>query len=155
LLLWLAATTPLAAQQPGTGALRGTVAGTDGPIQAATVRLLSADRHASTDRLGEFRLDDVPPGEDTLEGTAGRFMAGRRVVGSVADSVVPIALTLGREAQRLQEVSVTAPRPAPRAVEALPDVLNGAIFAGKRTQVLALDSLDVNAAQNISRQVLG
>src|SRR5262249_24115240 len=45
--------------------------------------------------------------------------------------------------------------PSPRPVGVMPDALDGQVYSGKKTTVLALDSLDVNAAQDISRQVLG
>jgi Fe(3+) dicitrate transport protein len=155
LLFLLALAPPLAAQLPGTGAIQGTVLGPEGPVADATVRLLAADRHTATDGLGRFRLDDVPPARYTLEVTAVGFAPDRRAVRVLPDSLVSVEVTLRREAQRLAEVSVTGPGAAPKPVAALPDVLDGAVFAGKKTQVVALESLDVNAAQNVSRQVLG
>ncbi|HXS23155.1 MAG TPA: TonB-dependent receptor [Gemmatimonadales bacterium] len=146
---------PAAAQAPGTGSIRGSVSGPDGPVAEATVRLLNADRHASTDRAGEFRLDDVPVGEYTMEVAAVGFLADRRPVRVVGDSVITLAVSLRPEAQRLAEVSVTGPAAAPRPVGTMPEAVGGAVFPGKKTTVLALDSLDINAAQDVSRQVLG
>ncbi len=154
LLLLTSLGRPLSAQLPGTGSIQGTVRGPDGPLADATVRLVGADRHAATDRAGAFRLDDVSPGRYTLEISAVGFAADRRTVRVAPDTVIEVNATLQRAAQRLAELTVTGRAPA-GPVAALPDVLDGALFAGKKTQVLALDSLDVNAAQDVSRQVLG
>lgn len=155
LLLMLVLPAALAAQTPGTGSIRGKVAGPNGPIVEATVRLMGADRHAATDQAGEFRLDDLSPAQYTLEVAAVGFVAERRPVRVLEDSVTTVSIRLRPEAQQLAEVSVTGRAPAPRPVGIMPDALDGQVYSGKKTTVLALDSLDVNAAQDISRQVLG
>lgn len=151
----LALVQPLSAQLPGTGTIRGTIVGPDGAIADATVRLLGADRLASTDQQGRFELADVVPAQYTLEVTALGFAADRRTVRVIADGLITLTVTLRAEARRLADVSVVAPAAPLRPVGPLPDVRDGAIFAGKKTEVIALDSLDVNAAQDVSRQVLG
>ena len=155
LLTLLAFVQPVTAQLPGTGTIRGAVLGPDGPIADATVRLLGADRHAATNQRGEFQLEDIAPTQYTLEVTAVGYAADRRTLRVVADGAITLTVTLRREAQRLAEVLVVGAGAPPRPVDALPDVRDGAIFAGKKTEVIALDSLDVNAAQDISRQILG
>jgi Fe(3+) dicitrate transport protein len=155
LVALLVLTQSLNGQVPGTGAIQGAVLGPDGPVVDATVLLVGADRHATTGQRGQFRLDDVSPAQYRLEITAVGFVPDRRSVRVVPDSLITLTVTLRREAQRLAEVSVTGHPAAPKPVAALPDVLDGAIYAGKKTQVIALDSLDVNAAQDVSRQVLG
>src|SRR5262249_42003764 len=155
LLLILLLPAALAAQTPGTGSIRGKIAGPNGPIAEATVRLVGVDRHAATDQAGEFRLDDLSPAEYTLEVTAVGYVAERRPVRVLEDSVSTVSIRLRAEAQQLAEVSVTGRAPSPRPVGVMPDALDGQVYSGKKTTVLALDSLDVNAAQDISRQVLG
>lgn len=55
---------------------------------------------------------------------------------------------------RLGTVVVTATRPN-AAVGSLPDVEGTSLFSGKKTEVVRLDSLHANTAQNIARQILG
>lgn len=57
-------------------------------------------------------------------------------------------------APRLEPVRVTA-RVAPRTVTSLPERHGAALLTGKRTEVLLVDSVGANAAQNVARQVLG
>jgi Fe(3+) dicitrate transport protein len=123
-------------------------------VAAADIRLVGGDRHATTDALGRYRLADVPPGRYTLEVAAVGFVLARTRIRILADSTATADVMLAREAQRLADVSVTAPvarqGPAP-----LPDVAQGVVYAGHKVEVVQLDSLDLNAAQDVSRQVLG
>lgn len=57
-------------------------------------------------------------------------------------------------ARVLEAVRVTA-RVAPRTVTFLPERHGAALLTGKRTEVLLVDSVGANAAQNVARQVLG
>src|SRR5512146_1789489 len=146
---------PLQAQLPGLGAVEGRISGPDGALASASVRLLgAADRHATSDRLGRYRLDDVQPGTYTLEAAAVGFVPARTQVRIAAGAVGRVDVALGREAQRLADVSVTAPA-AVKGTGPLPDVLQGVVYAGHKVEVVRIDSLDLNAAQDVSRQVLG
>jgi Fe(3+) dicitrate transport protein len=58
-------------------------------------------------------------------------------------------------AQRLAPVRVTAERIAPRTVTFLPERNGAVLLTGKKTEVLLVDSVGANAAQNVARQVLG
>ncbi|MGE5687469.1 MAG: TonB-dependent receptor domain-containing protein [Gemmatimonadota bacterium] len=146
---------PLQAQLPGLGAVEGRISGPDGALASASVRLLgAADRHATSDRLGRYRLDDVQPGTYTLEAAAVGFVPARIQVRIAAGAVGRVDVALGREAQRLADVSVTAPAAA-KGPGPLPDVLQGVVYAGHKVEVVRIDSLDLNAAQDVSRQVLG
>ena len=153
-LLLAGITWPLHAQLPGLGAVEGRVSGPDGGLAGANVRLLGADRHTTTDRLGHYRLEDVQPGAYMLEAAVVGFVPARVQVRIVAGVTGMADVTLAREAQRLADVSVTAPA-VPRSPAPLPDVLQGVVYAGRKIEVVRIDSLDLNAAQDVSRQVLG
>src|ERR1041385_7930712 len=88
----LALVQPLSAQLPGTGTIRGTILGPDGAIADATVRLLGADRRATTDQQGRFELADVVPAQYTLEVTALGFAADRRTVRVIADGLITLTV---------------------------------------------------------------
>ena len=57
-------------------------------------------------------------------------------------------------AQRLQTIRVTATT-APRTISFLPDRSGARLLIGKKTEVVLVDSMGANAAQNVARQVLG
>ncbi len=54
----------------------------------------------------------------------------------------------------LARVRVTA-RSAPRTIGSLPDVFGPLVLTGKKSEVILVDSMGANAAQNVARQVLG
>lgn len=56
--------------------------------------------------------------------------------------------------QRLKQVHVTG-RVAPRTVTSLPQRHGAVLLTGKKTEVLLVDSVGANTAQNVARQVLG
>ena len=155
LLLAVPLTPPLAAQIPGFGAVQGHVGGPDGPVAEASVRLLDADWHASTDRDGAYRLDDVAPGSYVLEVSAASFETARRPIVVAAGVVDTVDVTLARRVERLRDLEVTATRPPPAPVTTMPDIADGVLLVGKKTTVITLDSLDANSTLNVTRQFLG
>ena len=60
----------------------------------------------------------------------------------------------GKKTYQAQEISVTGVRSL-KGMGHLNDELNCIIYAGKKTEVLLLDSIDANTAQNNPRQLLG
>jgi len=54
----------------------------------------------------------------------------------------------------LSPVVVTAGRPL-HVIGHLPDVADGVIYSGKKTEVIEMDSLAANTAQDVERQILG
>ncbi len=145
--------TPVRAQLPGLGAVEGGVSAPEGPVAGAAVRLVGADRRTTTDQFGQYRLDDVPPGSYALEIAAVGFTPTRRPVRIVGDSVVRADVALARVVQQLADLNVTAPAGRSRAAP-MPDVAQGVVYAGRKVEVIELDSLDLNAAQDVSRQLL-
>lgn len=63
-------------------------------------------------------------------------------------------ITLNETTQQLQEVVVTGVK-AITGMGYLAEINDNIIYSGKKTEVLLLDSLDANTAQNNPRQVLG
>jgi hypothetical protein len=143
LLLSLAAV--LLAQDASTGALRGTVSDASGArIGGAEVRLISAqtgvERTTTTNQVGSFVFEMLPPGEYGIQASA-PAMATLRRYGIRVEVGGAVELALGLEVEGTREsvtVSATAPLvetlPAPvstvldeRAITELP--LNGRRFS--------------------------
>ncbi|HEX5385822.1 MAG TPA: TonB-dependent receptor [Gemmatimonadales bacterium] len=147
------------AQQPAPGAIEGVVSGPTGAVSDAEVVLDRTVAAARTDSTGHFRIENVAPGSYRLSVNAIGLAPVQTKVQVTAGESAHVDVALARAVQRLADLSVTTDAPARRrpehAVGRMDDVSGGAIYAGKKTEVLALDSLDVNAAQNVSRQILG
>ena len=70
-----------------------------------------------------------------------------------AQQTTPVDTTKHKE-YNIQEVNVTGVRSL-KGMGHLSDVVDGIIYAGKKTEVLLLDSIDANTAQSNPRQLLG
>ena len=68
---------------------------------------------------------------------------------------LPIAAdSAARRVRTLPSVVTTASQPL-HVIGHLPDLLNGVIYSGKKTEVIEMDSLASNNAQDVERQILG
>jgi len=117
-----------------------------------------ARRADTTAADGRFALANVSAGSYVL--TLERDSLGpRRVVVSVHDSAVVLDVVLRPRgettaASELQPVIVTARDVPPRpTIGSLPDIRGTEIFAGKKTETIEVDSLSMNSAQDVSRQL--
>jgi len=83
-----------------------------------------------------------------LRAAACLLIGARLVAAQQSDSAT------GHPASRLPSVVVTASRPM-HVIGHLSGVRQNVIFAGKKTEVIVMDSLRANVAQDIERQILG
>ena len=159
-VLGLLASAPLRAfgqEATQTGLLRGRVVGlTVADVTALEVRLADTPFRTTTDSAGRFVLRAIPPARYVLLLTrVGRAAPlATRQVSVVADSAVDVLITLPGSAQQLSAVVVAASRPL-HVIGHLADVADGVIYSGKKTEVIVLDSLHANVAQDVERQILG
>lgn len=97
-----------------TGAIRGTVLDADGrPLEGAEVLVAGTELVAVTDRLGVYRLANVPVGGQEVTARRPGYQAFRRAVVVVAGQVGVVDFRLQAVAQRLDSVSVTVGLPPP------------------------------------------
>ncbi len=95
---WLVFAAPVHAQNPR-GALRGTIEDSSGArITGAAISLSNAEkslaRAAQSDARGEFRLEDLLPGEYQMTASAGGFAVAQATVVVAVSSVREITITL-------------------------------------------------------------
>lgn len=111
LLAWLGVAAPATAQA---GSVEGRVRDDEGSaVYGAQLRLTQAGtlvRLGETDRLGYFRLADVPAGAYTLEFGGLGYAQGSRSVAVGPGEAVELALVLPRQAVELEGITVGAER---------------------------------------------
>jgi Fe(3+) dicitrate transport protein len=160
-------------EAPAMSAKRGVVTGhvrdTAGqPLAGVVVRLdaleggaatpLPVQRTETTSADGRFAFANVRAGSYVLTFELDS-LATRRMsvsVGERAASLDVVLLSRGAvpAASQLQEVVVTArTAPPPPVIGSLPDLRGTEIFAGKNTETITVDSLPMNSAQDVSRQL--
>jgi Fe(3+) dicitrate transport protein len=139
------------------GRIRGRVVG---PSVADTrelqVGLRDTPFQTIGDSAGRFVLNGVPAATYalTVSRTEQSVPIATRQVRVVADSVVDLVITLPGTAQQLSGIVVAASRPL-HVIGHLADIADGVIYSGKKTEVIVMDSLHANVAQDVERQILG
>jgi Fe(3+) dicitrate transport protein len=149
----------LSAQQT-TGTVRGRITTRQAPSSAVIGLPVALEGTASstrTDSAGRFVLAEVPAAHYTLVLTTPNGVV-RHPVNVAANRISDVVLSLDSvgpaQPPRLKEVIVSAARGL-HVIAHLPAVQDNAIFSGKKTEVIVMDSLHANRAQDIERQILG
>ncbi len=156
LILSPIAASALGAQSPS-GTLRGRLTDAGRVSQAVIevrVELLGTNFQTRTDSTGKWTFPGVPAATYTVVITPANWLALRRVVTVRAGEVVDVSFELPRAPVRLAALVATATRPL-HVIGHLPDVRDNVIYAGKKSEVITLDSLHANLAQDVERQILG
>jgi Fe(3+) dicitrate transport protein len=140
--------------QAQNGTIKGTVQALDGkPAESVHISLSGTNFVAVTDTNGEFSLR-VPAGVYTVVISIIGFESQEKKITVKSGEASVLNFTLNETAYQLQEVVIKGVR-AITGMGYLAETNDNMIFAGKKTEVLLLDSLDANTAQNNPRQVLG
>jgi Fe(3+) dicitrate transport protein len=146
------AQTPASAQ---TGTIRGTLIDTAGePVAYGTIILTGTKYYTTSDQLGNFSLRKVAAGEYTLAVSRAGLLPLDRPITVKPNTVTILDLQLIYSSLLLEKVTVNGVRTI-SGMGRLDEIHNGIVYSGKKTEVLILDSLDANTAQNNPRQVLG
>ena len=156
LIVRLALAGPATAQAPA-GEIRGRITSAAKPapvFSGATVILEGTSFRATADSAGRFVLPNVPAGSYTLVADVAGAASDRRTVTVEPGRTTEVEIVLAQRAAQLPELVVSAARPL-HVIGHLPALRDNVIYAGKKTEVLVLDSLNANLAQDVERQILG
>src|SRR5919198_1202639 len=159
------ATYQIAAQQPRAGAIRGQLViaravnldTSPRELYGIPVSLDSAAGHTTTDSSGAFVFPDVSPGLHTITVAVPNRAPLTRAVSVLAGDTAVVVIDLSKSAPhatQLAPVVVSAGR-ALHVIGHLSSVSDNVIYSGKKTEVMVMDSLHANLAQDIERQILG
>lgn len=149
----LVAPTRAAAQD--LGGIRGrVVAPSRAALAALTVLLDDGTRRTSVDSAGRFVFSAVPTGTHAVRVVTREREVAMKSVDVIAREFSDVSIAMDGAAQPLTPVVVAAARPL-HVVGHMPQEQAGVIYAGKKTEVLIMDSLQANLAQDVERQILG
>lgn len=139
--------------QPGklTGTVRDSVGS---PVEQASVLLQNTKYVTSTDAAGNFRFDDIQAGDYSVIVTLVGFKPVLSNVTIIENQTQELSIRLNQKVGQLKEVVVFG-TVSTNGMGHLNEVHDGVSYSGKKTEVIVLDKLDANTAQNNPREVLG
>lgn len=140
---------------PGTasGVLQGVVLDRNNqPVEGVTVTLKNTLRQTNTNQQGLFRFQNLPDGRYMVVVTGVGLNTLEQTADIKPNQPTSLTLIITESVQELEEVRVLATKGL-RERETLPEVGQLAIYAGKKTEVINLGTLDANLITNNSRQL--
>lgn len=124
------------------------------PLGGLLIRIDSGGSRATTDDAGRFQIADVSRGVHRLTVFRGDVpLIGRQLVIAGGDTI-DIAIELPSAHATLAPVVVSANR-ALHVIGHLGDVSDNVVYTAKKTEIIVIDSLRANLAQDVERQILG
>lgn len=107
----------------------------------------------TTDNKGNYLLE-TQPGIFTVRVSVNGYLSKEKQVTVQNGEITIVDFTLTSSANQLNEVIIKGYKTI-KGMGYLNDVHDGVIYSGKKTEVILLDSLNANTAQNNPRQILG
>jgi Fe(3+) dicitrate transport protein len=137
------------------GYIKGIVEDSSGnPIANANIMLKNTTIGTSTNEFGNYNLKRIKPGAYTIVFSSINFKTKSKTISiNSNDTLIEDFIVSTTDAQ-LADVVVKSIKTI-SGMGRLDEVHDGIIYSGKKTEVLLLDSLNANTAQNNPRQVLG
>ena len=120
-------------------------------IQDAEIYLEPISQFTLSNNQGKFQIDDVNKGEYELTVFAYGYKVNKQAI-SISDNI-DLNIILSSLGVQLSEVVLTKEREKIFALRNLKKVEGTAIYAGKKTEVVAVDLITGNLAANNARQV--
>ncbi len=137
------------------GILKGHIIDEQKHIIAGATAVLTGTYYATlSNKQGTYEFKGLPTGTYELVVSKTGFKSLISTVVVTPDKSVTIDVTLLFTTKQLEEVVVRGYR-AITGMGYLKDVHDGIIYSGKKTEVILLDSINANTAQNNPRQILG
>ena len=138
-----------------TGSIRGKILNEEnGPIEKVVIRLQDDPQVSSSNAAGEFEILNLTPGKHRLSIQCIGYQNVQLNVAVKANEVVELLVPLHSIVKEVDEVVVSGMR-SKNGIGNLGEEAGTIIYSGKKNEVLVLDSLDANKAQNNPRQILG
>ncbi len=138
-----------------TGTIKGNIHDNSGhPVSNANISLEATSYGNISDEYGNYHIRKIPAGNYTVLFSAIGFQSITKSIEVKANETVEVNFQTEEKVSLLDEVEVTGIKTI-TGMGYLDEVHDGVIFSGKKTEVLILDSIDANTAQNNPRQVLG
>jgi len=138
------------------GTLKGIVMDSTGAaVEAATVQIENTKFITSTDSKGNYKIENIPAGSySVLVDLMGSNTVEKKT--EIKEKhTTELNFSLLQKVTQLQKVEVSRPFVSGQGMGHMPETYEGVNYSGLKTEVLVLDSLDANKAQDNFRETLG
>ncbi|HTB30657.1 MAG TPA: carboxypeptidase-like regulatory domain-containing protein, partial [Bacteroidia bacterium] len=139
-----------------TGTLKGKITDSAGaPVDAAIVQVENTKLVATTDSKGNYKIKDVPAGSYSVLVEIVGFNSMEEKTAISDKQTTELNFNLLQTITQLKKVDVVRPLISAQGMGHMPEEYNGVIYSGMKTEILVLDSVDANKAQDNPRETLG
>jgi len=139
-----------------TGTLKGKVTDSAGtPVEAAVVQIENTKLLTSTDGKGNYKIENIPVGNYSVlvEIVGSNTIEQKTEIKDKQTTVLNFNLL--QTVVELKKVEVVRPFVSGQGMGHMPETYQGVDYSGLKTEVLVLDSLNANKAQDNFRETLG
>jgi len=137
------------------GILKGTVKDSAGnAVPYANISVQKTKLSTQSNEQGNYLLQNIPAGNYTVYVSTANYLPVSKNIEIDATKTTEANITLSQKLNALKEIVVSGVHSI-AGMGHIDEVHDGVIYSGKKNEVLILDSLDANTAQNNPRQVLG
>lgn len=141
--------------QTKTGTITGIITDSlNKPLPYAIVKVKNHTHGGVADVNGSYTINNVTEGAHTIVVSLLGYSVKEQAITVQANKTTNLNIQLKLNAQKMCIVEVTGIQ-SKNGIGQLAESVETVIYSGKKTEVLVLDSLDANKAQNNPRQVLG
>ena len=138
------------------GTLKGKVTDSIGsPVEGSTIQIENTKYVTLTDSKGNYRMDNVSVGSYTVVVQLVGYTPVEEKATITENKVTELNFKLLQKINKLGKVDVVRPLISAQGMGHMPEAYDGVIYSGIKTEVLVLDSIDANKAQNNPRETLG
>ena len=138
-----------------TGKIKGAIRDTSGnPIVSVNISVQNTSFSVHANSSGEYEISGIPAGKYNITASGVAFNPSTKKIKLGENEVAVLNFELTMKQLDLPEIEVKTTI-ARSGMAHMDEAREGVIYSGKKNEVLVLDSLDANTAQNNPRQVLG
>jgi Fe(3+) dicitrate transport protein len=140
-----------------TGSLKGKVTDSAGSsVEGSTIQIENTKYVALTDNKGNYKIDNVPVGSYSVIVQIVGYNPMEEKATVTENQTTELDFKLLQKINQLGKVDIVRPLIiSQQGMGHMPEAYDGVIYSGMKTEVLVLDSVDANKAQNNPRETLG
>jgi Fe(3+) dicitrate transport protein len=138
-----------------TGRLKGVLKDSTGsPLESATILIRETGDGTTSDAKGHYQIDNIAPGKYTLLVNMVGYKRAELQTVIKSNETAVVNIQLNSNVNQLKELTVMGTASV-NGMGHMSEAKDAIIYSGMKTEVLVMDSMDANTAQNNPREVLG